>query len=114
MAKNNYKNNNISTGRVDKNVSSMAQLFGEDVGNKFGTLNFGEYEEKLNSMTLNDLQDEARKINCPPIDDKERLKRSLKNEFRVYASNFNLPPQPKQMDLKKVPREVLDFMSEGK
>ena len=113
--KNYRKNTNVSTGRVDKrNPSTIDQLFGFDDGNKFGTLDYNEYEAKLDNMTLSDLQQEAEKINCPPIDDKERLKRSLKNEFRIYASNYNIPKSPPPTDPSKVSKVVKDFMSEGK
>lgn len=115
MAKTSYKQSQISTGRVDKKApSTIDQLFGFDTGEKFGTLNLSEYDERLNSMTLSELQDEARKINCPPIDDKERLKRSLRNEFRVYASNYKVPKSPAPTDPSKVSAIVKKLMAEGK
>ncbi len=113
ISKNNYKKASVSTGRVE-NPTTLDQLWGFDTGNKFGTLDLGVYTNKLNSLNLSDLQDEAKKLGIPPIDDKSRLIRSLVNEFRVYASNARIPSQPKSVDPSKVSKEVLEFMKEGK
>lgn len=106
---------NISTGKVEQSEpSTLDQLFGLDAGNKFGTLDPKIYQAKLNGLNLGELQEEAKRVSLPPIDDKERLKRALFNEFRVYVSNYRVPKSPKPVDPKKVDPAVLEFMKEGK
>jgi hypothetical protein len=114
LNKNYQKKGSVSTGRVDNNASTLDQLFGFDNGSKFGTLDYSEFEKRLDAMSLSEIQEEAQKINIPPIDDKERLKRTLKNEFRIYASNYNVPKSPAPVDPSKVNQVVKDLMKEGK
>lgn len=75
---------NVNTSRLDV-------LLGADGMGKYGTLDKGEYLNKLNSFNTAELRNHAIHAGLIPISDVSRLKKQLTVEFDKYALAFTSP-----------------------
>jgi hypothetical protein len=98
-------------GKVE-NPITLEQIWGNDGFKKYGTLEVSEYEKFLAELNKSDIQAHAVKVGLIPIDDRETLKKRLKQEFVKYASQFKARPLvDNKNDLSKKSKDIL---SEGR
>lgn len=105
-------NLNQTHGKVENRKITLDQVWGDDGKRKYGTLDTAEYEEYLKSLSKTDLQAHATKIGLVPVDDREALRKRLKQEFVKYASQYQARPDNKTV--KSVSKNVKDILSEGR
>jgi len=105
-------NLNQTHGKVENRKITLDQIWGDDGKKKYGTLDPVEYDEYLKGLTKSDLQAHATKIGFVPIDDKETLKKRLKQEFLKYISQFRV--RPENLNNKPVSKTASDILSEGR
>jgi len=70
--------------KIEKEPTMLEQIWGFNELAKYGTNNEEEYSKKLNEMTRTDLETHARKVGVVILESTDRLKESLKKEFRSY------------------------------
>lgn len=105
-------NLNQTHGKVENRKVTLDQVWGDDGMRKYGTLDPVEYDEYLKTLNKSDLQTHATKIGLVPIDDKETLKKRLKQEFIKYASQYKV--RPDSTSNKPVSKTARDILSEGR
>jgi len=99
-------------GKVENRKVTLDQIWGDDGKRKYGTLDPVEYEEYLKGLSKSDLQAHAVKIGLIPIDDRETLRKRLKQEFVKYASQYRV--RPDSSSNKPVSKSARDILSEGR
>ena len=92
--------------------TTLNQIFGDDGGWKYNTLDTDEYKHYLNGLNKSDLQSHAVQIGIIPIDNKDQLLKRLVREFNRHAAAYLKPAQKKSVDL-NVSQDVLDILAEG-
>ena len=105
-------NLNQTHGKVENKKVTLDQVWGDDGMRKYGTLDPVEYDEYLKELSKTDLQSHASRIGLVPIDDRETLKRRLKQEFIKYVSQYQVKPDSK--DIKPVSKTAKNILSEGR
>lgn len=105
-------NLNQTHGKVENRKVTLDQIWGDDGKRKYGTLDPVEYDEYLKNLTKSDLQAHATKIGLVPIDDRETLKKRLKQEFVKYTSQYRV--RPDSTNNKPVSKTASDILSEGR
>jgi hypothetical protein len=124
MAKKKVKGNNIKKnvssilpedmkqthGKTKDQVTSLAQLWGEVDTQKYGTNDASEYERQLNEMNMSDLYAHAANLGIRPTDSRDRLTRTLINEFLGHVSSFH---RPTPTGPKRVSKNVMNIVREG-
>lgn len=96
------------------NYTNLDQIWGKTGMIKYGTLDPVIYESQLREMTKSDLYSEAQKVGLQPVDNKERLIKSLIQEFKSYAAQFAAPPNVVDNNGKQLSPKVLKILAEGK
>lgn len=101
-------------GRVDEsNFQTLDQLFGNTGIGEYGTLDVQEYESQLKEMATHDLHEHSVKKGVLPVDNRERLIKTLLAEFQKHVMRFKAPtnrtPKTKAPDAKMVA-----IMAEGR
>jgi hypothetical protein len=92
-------------------ITSLAQFFGETDNMKYGTNDASEYERQLNEMNMSDLYAHAANLGIRPSDNRDRLTRTLINEFLGHIAAFNRPMVTNNG--KKVSKEIVNILREG-
>lgn len=96
-------------------AQTLDQLWGDDGLWKYKTMDVGEYEKQLNEMNAADVRDHAIKLGFMPIENTERLKGRLINEFRKFVGSYN---KPESVGLKvngrPVSKDVMNILAEAK
>jgi DNA-binding LacI/PurR family transcriptional regulator len=72
------------------NLRDLEELLGVKTMNPYGTLNQEIFAEKLESMTLTDLQNLSIKIGIPPTRNSIELKKNLKRSLEIYIRQHNI------------------------
>ena len=73
-----------------ENLRNLEELLGVRSMNPYGTLNQEIFAEKLESMTLTDLQNLSIKIGIPPTRNSIELKKNLKKSLDIYIRQHNI------------------------
>jgi hypothetical protein len=101
-------------GKVDDfTPTTLDQIWGDDGTSKYGTLNEGEYLNKLNAMTKSDIYLHASKLGIVPVDDRSRLKKTLLNDFKKHVAKFKMPTQSDDSQ-EQLPKNIREILEEGK
>lgn len=102
------------TGDVEKfEKTTLDQILGLKGDVLYGTMDKTEYEIRLKSLNKTDLQLHAAKCGIVPIDDRQRLERNLIRKFQEHVASFQKPKSP-NIKNKKVSKNVLDILSQGR
>lgn len=108
------KNLRQTNGQItDTQPTTLDMIWGDDGLSKYGTLNQSEYENYLNNLNKSDLHSHAAKLNVMPIDNRDRLTKTLIREFVSFANKYKQPkftPAP----MKPISKEVQKILSEGR
>ncbi len=73
-----------------ENLRNLEELLGVKTMNPYGTLNQEIFAERLDSMTLTDLQNLSMKIGIPPTRNSIELKKNLKKSLEIYTRQHNI------------------------
>jgi|TARA_B100001939_G_scaffold344627_2_gene359516 oligoribonuclease NrnB/cAMP/cGMP phosphodiesterase (DHH superfamily) len=92
--------------------TTLNQIFGDDGGWKYKTLDTDEYKNYLNGLNKSDLQSHAVEIGIIPIDNKDQLMKRLVREFNRHAAAYKKPAK-KSVNL-EVSQDILDILAEGR
>ena len=92
--------------------TTLNQIFGDDGGWKYKTLDTDEYKNYLNALNKSDLQSHAVEIGIIPIDNKDQLMKRLVREFNRHTAAYK-KPMKKSVNL-EVSQDVLDILAEGR
>lgn len=124
--KNIFKSNKETHGKDEalaakkNSPSTLDQIWGEDGTSKFGTLDLNKYEGRLDGMTKSEVQAEAQKHGLVPIEDTQRLRKSLIQQFKQHSATYTAKPQQKTFQRKRDPKkeavyseDVLRILREG-
>jgi hypothetical protein len=71
--------------------TSLEQILGNTGTSKYGTLDEEAYSKRINAMNKADLQTHATQIGIVPIDNRDRLVKTLLSQFRLHVSAFRHP-----------------------
>jgi regulatory protein YycH of two-component signal transduction system YycFG len=93
--------------------TTLNQIFGDDGGWKYKTLETNEYKHYLSGMNRSDLQSHAIEIGIIPIDNREQLTKRLVREFNRHVMAYKKPVK-KSVDVSNVSQDVLDILAEGR
>jgi hypothetical protein len=93
--------------------TSLAQIWGDDGSNKYGTADAALYTEQISAMGRADLFRHASKLGMVPIDNLTLLRSRMEKEFRKHIMKFNAPVTSSSLP-ERVPSEVQNILDEGK
>lgn len=104
-------------------IMTLNQLLGDTGLSKYGTLDMQVFEDNLDKMNYDELQDYAIDKGVKPTtfgdagQAKNRIKRALLEDFRVYTSSFNVTAAEQPKNVKKgadLLKQVQDIMRDGR
>ena len=98
----------------DIEINSLDQLWGSTGKGKYGTIDAEEYAGNLQSLNKSDLQRHAAQFGIVPIDNRERLEKTLNAEFKRYVAGFRKPKMPKNTNQGLPSQRVLDILKVGR
>lgn len=105
---------NQTHGKVDNiEPTTLDQIWGDDGTSKYGTLNEEDYLNKLKGMTKSDIYLHASKLGIVPVDDRNRLQKTLLSGFRKHVAKFRMPSQTDESH-EKLPKNIREILEEGK
>ena len=113
-SKKSLKNLSQTHGKQDKFAPTpLDQVWGESGLNKYGTMDEEAYNNYLDTLTRVDLQMHASEVGIVPVDNRERLEKTLLGEFRKHVSAYTKPATSDseiktRKDLDKTARQILD------
>lgn len=93
--------------------TTLDQIWGDTGLGKYGTNNFEEYKNYLNSLNRTDIHAHAVKVGILPIDNHEILIARLQREFLRHSSSFVVQRKPKEKK-QKISKEAQRILSEGR
>lgn len=102
-----------SNGNLDTQPTTLDQIWGDTGLSKYGTLDETEYTNQLSEMNKSDLFAHAATLGIMPIDNRERLVKSLLRNFKSYVASFQMPKALPGAP-KAVSKEVSKILSEGR
>lgn len=116
--KDKVENLQVADGKNDiEKIKNLEDLLGVKQTNPFGTTNKEVLEERMNEMTLTDLQTFAIKIGILPSGNKLSLKNKILRSFKSHAgagSGYNIGyNQPLVDPSSKQAEEILKISREG-
>lgn len=116
--KDKVENLQVADGKNDiEKIKDLEDLLGVKQTNPFGTTNKEVLEERMNEMTLTDLQTFAIKIGILPSGNKLSLKNKILRSFKSHAgagSGYNIGyNQPLVDPSSKAAEEILRISKEG-
>lgn len=100
-------------GQEETRPTTLDQIWGDTGQSKYGTMDEKVYNQQLVGMNKSDLQAHAIKVGLVPIDDRERLTKTLMHEFRMHVASFRHPKQ-KLAPAAQIPPEVTKILAEGR
>jgi hypothetical protein len=109
---------NIADGKDDiEKIKNLEDLLGVKQTNPYGTTSEAVLEERMNEMTLTDLQTFAIRVGILPSGNKLTLKNKLKKSFKSHAgagAGYNVGYQKPLVDpSSKQAEEILKISREG-
>jgi hypothetical protein len=109
---------NIADGKDDiEKIKNLEDLLGVKQTNPYGTTSEAILEERMNEMTLTDLQTFAIRVGILPSGNKLTLKNKLKKSFKSHAgagAGYNVGYQKPLVDpSSKQAEEILKISREG-
>lgn len=116
--KDKVENLQVADGKNDiEKIKDLEDLLGVKQTNPFGTTNKEVLEERMNEMTLTDLQTFAVKVGILPSGNKLSLKNKILRSFKSHAgagSGYNIGyNQPLVDPSSKTAEEILKISKEG-
>lgn len=116
--KDKVENLQVADGKNDiEKIKDLEDLLGVKQTNPFGTTNKEVLEERMNEMTLTDLQTFAIKIGILPSGNKLSLKNKILRSFKSHAgagAGYNIGyNQPLVDPSSKAAEEILRISKEG-
>ena len=116
--KNNLKNLSQTHGKTEEKEkyepTTLDQVWGDEGLSVYGTLNEEEYQRQLDEFNRSDLQTHASKIGVVPLDDRNRLTKTLMSEFRKHVSKFRKPSEVERQIEKDTHAKVRKILSDGR
>lgn len=105
-----------TTGKEEQfQPTTLEQILGVQGYTKYGTMDEKEYADKINLMPKSDLQMHATKIGIVPIDSRDRLIKTLVNQFRLHVASFRHPTRPSNGSVRQpVSPEVAKILALGR
>lgn len=94
-------------------LTSLDQIWGFNEISRFGTVNEGEYKQRITEMTRVDLENHARAVGCMVLESSERLRDSLLRQFQAYVLSLRKPVSQASSKIKVSP-EVQKTLNEGR
>jgi hypothetical protein len=95
--------------------TTLEQILGVNGQSKFGTMDESEYTNRLNNMPKTDLQAHATQIGIVPIDNRDRLIKTLTTQFRLHVASFKRPTSPvNAQSAKPISPEVAKILALGR
>jgi hypothetical protein len=95
--------------------TSLEQILGITGQTKYGTMDEGEYQNKLDNLSKSDLQAHATKIGIVPVDNRDRLIKTMMQQFRLHLSSFRHPKRPVgNANAKQVSPEIAKILALGR
>lgn len=73
-----------------QHLRDLEELLGVKDVNPYGTLNQEIFAERIDSMTLTDLQNLAIRVGIPPARNNIELKKNLKRSLEIYIRQHNI------------------------
>lgn len=105
--------NQIDAKEETSKPTTLDQIWGDTGVQKYGTNDFDEYRQHLNSLNRSDIQAHAIKVGILPTDNHEILIARLEREFKRHVSAYQAPVENKQKQ-KKISKDVQKILSEGR
>jgi hypothetical protein len=93
--------------------TTLDQIWGDTGMSKYRTFDEATYMKELNAMNKSDLQSHAMKLGIMAIDDGDRLKKRLLQEFRNHVISYQIPAKPLNQTT-KVSDEAMKILAEGR
>tara|TARA_B100000676_G_C17328389_1_gene460169 strand:- start:45 stop:452 length:408 start_codon:yes stop_codon:yes gene_type:complete len=116
--KSNLKNLSQTHGKTEEKEkyepTTLDQVWGDEGLSVYGTLNEEEYQRQLDEFNRSDLQTHASKIGVVPLDDRNRLTKTLMSEFRKHVSKFRKPSETERQIEKDTHAKVRKLLSDGR
>ena len=95
--------------------TTLEQVLGANGQSKYGTLDEEMYLNRLNNMNKSDLQTHATQIGIVPIDSRDRLVKTLLQQFRLHVASFRRPTKPiNAHNQKQLDPEVAKILALGR
>ena len=100
-------------GKEDFKPTTLDQIWGDTGMSKYGTLNEGEYEQRIRDMNRTDVHSHASKVGIIPVDNRDMLNQRLMREFRKHLSAYRAPIEKKVNNI-EVSDTVKKILAEGR
>jgi len=115
---NNLKNLSQTHGKTEEKEkyepTTLDQVWGDEGLSVYGTMNEEEYQKQLDEFNRTDLQSHASKIGVVPLDDRNRLTKTLMGEFRKHVSKFRKPSEAEKQIEEDTHAKVRKLLSDGR
>lgn len=95
-------------GREDSKTAftTLDQVWGKDISEKYGTLDESVYRDRLNEMGRTELWQHCTKIGLPPHDNLTGLKQKLMVAFRQHLSEHSAGQVKQQTPASDIPDHI--------
>jgi|TARA_R110000765_G_scaffold27216_1_gene66244 hypothetical protein len=93
--------------------TTLAQIWGDESSNKYGTSDAKKYKEQISEMGRADLFRHATKLGMVPVDNLTLLRGRMEKEFNKHVMKFNAPASTAG-PAKNVPSEIQSILDGGK
>jgi len=115
LKKTKLENLSQTHGKLDTfQPTTLDQIWGDSGASKYGTMDEEIYAKQLTGMNKSDLQTHATKVGIVPIDDRERLTKTLMHEFRQFVASYRYPSVKAARGSQPVSSEVAKILAEGR
>ena len=93
----------------------LDQVWGETGLTKYGTMDEKAYKSHLNGLARSDLQMHASEVGIVPVDNRDRLEKTLMSEFKKHIAAYTKPAPPSSpKDKSNLDKKVRDILDEGR
>lgn len=104
-----------TNGKISTNIpSTLDAVMSEGMGGRYTDISEESYSQKLNEMNLPELQSLAHEKGVMVLEEPQRMRNELLKEFRSFVRAQTCPPQPIDKRTKKISKEALAILNEGK
>ena len=109
----NLKSIKQTHAKIETQPTTLDQIWGDEGLDKYGTMNFKDYENSLQEFNISDLQAHASKVGIIPIENRKMLVDRLLKEFSKHVSSFNKPIDATEAP-QELNKEIKNILSEGR
>jgi len=115
---NNLKNLSQTHGKKKEEKeyepTTLDQVWGDEGLSVYGTMNQEEYQSQLDNYNRTDLQAHASRLGIVPLDDRNRLTKTLVSEFKKHVSAFRRPSEAEKKVEDDTHERVRKLLSDGR